>query len=117
MLKTVDCWLSGQRWDQSEHRRQTANKLAIIGEYGTQRKLVKLNPLVDWTDQQVDDYVRDNDVPIHPLYEQGYPSFGCRICATPILPGEDKRAGRWRWFNNSDDEGLDDKECGLHYTI
>lgn len=116
MLKTVDCWITGQRWDQSTHRKDTAKKAELIGEYATQRKIVKLNPLVDWSEEELTDFVRENDVPTHPLYEQGYPSFGCVICATPTRPGEDKRAGRWRWFNQLDD--IDDsKECGLHYNI
>ncbi len=116
MLKTADCWISGQRWDQSAHRKDTAKKAEIIGEYGTQRKILKLNPLVDWSEERLEAYMRDNDVPTHPLYAQGYPSFGCIICATPVRPGEDKRAGRWRWFNQLDDVD-DKKECGLHYNI
>jgi phosphoadenosine phosphosulfate reductase len=116
LLKTVDCWISGQRWDQSVHRKDTAKKAELIGEYGTQRKILKLNPLVDWSEERLSAFVRDNDVPTHPLYDQGYPSFGCTICATPIRPGEDKRAGRWRWFNQMEDVD-DKKECGLHYNI
>ena len=116
MLETVDCWISGLRWEQSEHRKQTAKKATLIGEYGTQRKLVKLNPLIDWSDQRLERYVRENEVPEHSLYAQGYPSFGCKVCATPIRPGEDKRAGRWRWFNSTETDS-NDKECGLHYTI
>ena len=116
MLETVDCWISGLRWEQSEHRRQTAKKAALIGEYGTQRKLLKLNPLIDWSDQRLERYVQENEVPEHSLYAQGYPSFGCKVCATPIRPGEDKRAGRWRWFNSTETDS-NDKECGLHYTI
>lgn len=116
MLKTADCWISGQRWDQSQHRKDTAIKASLIGEYGTRRKILKLNPLVDWSEEQLEEFVRVNEVPTHPLYEQGYPSFGCIICATPIRSGEDKRAGRWRWFNQLD-AGDDSKECGLHYNI
>lgn len=117
LLKTTDCWISGQRWDQSEYRQQTAKKAVLIDEYGTRRKILKLNPLVDWDDEKLMAYVADHDVPVHPLYEQGYPSFGCVICATPIRPGEPKRAGRWRWFNGSQEDGDDPKECGLHYNI
>jgi phosphoadenylyl-sulfate reductase (thioredoxin) len=116
MLSGMDCWISGLRWEQSDYRRQTAKKVSLISEYGTQRKLLKLNPLIDWNDLRLDDYVRANDVPEHPLYAQGFPSFGCKVCATPIRPGEDKRAGRWRWFNGMETTS-DDKECGLHYTI
>ncbi len=116
MLKTADCWISGQRWDQSKYRKDTAQKAEFISEYGTRRKVLKLNPLIDWSEEQLEEFVRANDVPTHPLYEQGYPSFGCIICATPVRSGEEQRAGRWRWFNQLAD-GDDDKECGLHYNI
>jgi phosphoadenosine phosphosulfate reductase len=119
LLKTADCWIAGLRWDQSEYRRDNAHKASLVNEYGTRRKILKLCPLVDWAEERLLDYIRENEVPVHPLYGQGYPSFGCIICATPVRPGEPKRAGRWRWFNAStmpaDTE--DHKECGLHYNI
>jgi phosphoadenosine phosphosulfate reductase len=117
LLNTADCWISGQRWDQSEYRKETAKKAVLIGEYGTRRQILKLNPLVDWSEEQLMEYVEGHDVPVHPLYDQGYPSFGCIICATPVRPGEHKRAGRWRWFNERREDGDDPKECGLHYNI
>ena len=117
LLKTADCWISGQRWDQSKYRQETAQKATLITEYGTRRQIVKLNPLVDWSEEALMEFIAQNDVPVHPLYEQGYPSFGCVICATPTRPGEHQRAGRWRWFNGLQEGGRDPKECGLHYNI
>lgn len=117
LLKTADCWISGQRWDQSEYRQQTAKKAMLIDEYGPRRKILKLNPLVDWDDERLSDFIAEQDVPVHPLYDQGYPSFGCVVCATPTRPGEPKRAGRWRWFSGQQEDGDDPKECGLHYNI
>ena len=117
LLRTADCWISGQRWDQSAHRQQTAKKATLIDEYSTRRKIIKLNPLVDWSEEELMEFTRANDLPVHPLYGQGYPSFGCIICSTPIRPDEPKRNGRWRWFNEQADVADDRKECGLHYNI
>ena len=72
--------------------------------------VVKINPLADWTKEEVWEYVRDNEVPYHPLYDQGYPSIGCGPCTRAPLPGEDERAGRWWW------ELLAPKECGIHFS-
>jgi 3'-phosphoadenosine 5'-phosphosulfate sulfotransferase (PAPS reductase)/FAD synthetase len=65
-----------------------------------------VNPLSHWDAQDVWSYVRVNDVPYNPLRERGYPSIGCVPCTTPVLAGEDPRAGRWR--------GREKKECGIH---
>jgi phosphoadenosine phosphosulfate reductase len=72
--------------------------------------IVKLNPLADWTREQVWAYAHANQLPVHPLYEQGYTSIGCAPCPRAVLPGEDERGGRWWW------EAGPDKECGLHQT-
>ena len=72
------------------------------GKFG----IVKINPLVRWTFDDVKAYVKAHEVPYNPLHDQGYPSIGCRPCTTPVAPGEDPRAGRWR--------GREKKECGLH---
>ena len=119
LLKSVDCWITGLRRDQSAHRQETASKADLVPEYGTRRKILKLSPLADWSEERLLQYIERNDIPVHPLYEQGYPSFGCVICSTPTRPGEPKRAGRWRWFNENSQpaEGGDHKECGLHYNI
>ena len=107
-LATVDVWITGLRKDQSQQRR-SVDRASFTMQDG--RKVLKLAPLVDWTEEQVQAYVRDHDVPSNPLYDQGYTSIGCIICTTPTMPWEDKRAGRWRWFNGLDSH---QKECGIH---
>ena len=67
---------------------------------------LKINPLADWSSQQIDDYFTATGLPAHPLVAQGYPSIGCSPCTTKVLPGEDSRAGRWK--------GWDKTECGIH---
>ena len=66
----------------------------------------KLNPVVDWTDQQVWNHINENHVPYNPLHDQGYPSIGCMPCTSKADPGDDPRAGRWA--------GTDRTECGLN---
>jgi phosphoadenosine phosphosulfate reductase len=70
------------------------------------RGLVKVNPLANWTDEQVDAYIVEHDVPVNPLLFDGYPSIGCWPCTQRVEPGADARAGRWA--------GSDKTECGLH---
>jgi phosphoadenosine phosphosulfate reductase len=70
--------------------------------------LMKLNPLADWTETEVWDYVRRFDVPTNPLHQRGFPSIGCAPCTRAVQPGEDARAGRWWW------EQPGTRECGLH---
>lgn len=72
-----------------------------------------LHPLFDWTDADLDEYLRRHDVPMHPLHERGYPSIGCQVCTTPVTPGEDPRAGRWRHLRNGDDGP---QYCGINYS-
>jgi len=80
------------------------------------RPILKVNLLAAWTEERVRDYLKANKIPNHPLMEKvlpggwRYDSLGCILCTTPIAPHESRRAGRWRWFNSSDDK----KECGLH---
>jgi thioredoxin-dependent adenylylsulfate APS reductase len=107
VLGKLDAWATGLRRDQSTTR-AAVQKIETDEEHGG---LVKINPLADWTDQQVWDYIRANEVPYHPYYDQGYTSIGCAPCTRPTLPGEDARAGRWWW-----EIGVD-KECGMHCTI
>jgi phosphoadenosine phosphosulfate reductase len=114
LLKTVDCWISGVRRDQSAVRERNTPKATTVAEYGSRRQIFKLNPMSDWTEERVREYVAENRVPVHPLYAKGYRSIGCIICSTPTLPGEDQRAGRWRWFNGNETIGEEElKECGL----
>ena len=70
--------------------------------------LCKINPLLNWTEPQVRDYVKQNDIPYNVLQDQGYPSIGCAPCTRAVKSGEDIRAGRWWW------EKPEHKECGLH---
>ncbi len=117
LLMTVDCWVSGMRRDQSDHRRDTP-KAMTVSEYGSRRQILKLNPMVDWGQDRLLSYIEDNDIPRHPLYDQGYKSIGCFICSTPVSASEDQRAGRWRWFNSDDRVDPEEaKECGLHIPM
>ena len=70
--------------------------------------ILKINPLADWSEKEVWDYVKKNQVPYNKLHDQGYPSIGCAPCTRAVKPGEDVRAGRWWW------ENPEQKECGLH---
>jgi phosphoadenylyl-sulfate reductase (thioredoxin) len=107
-LASLDVWVTGLRRDQSEGRKST-RRATWIDRDG--RPLLKLAPLADWTEDQVRQYMKEHDLPYNALYDKGYSSIGCVICSTPTLPHEDKRAGRWRWFNHYGDEN---KECGIH---
>ena len=100
-LAPFDAWLSAIRRDQTPDRAD-APVVGWDGKFG----LVKINPLVRWTFDDVRAYVRTNDVPYNPLHDRGYPSIGCWPCTTAVADGEDPRAGRWR--------GRERKECGLH---
>ena len=71
---------------------------------------MKLNPLADWTAEQVETYNRERQVPRHALYAEGYTSIGCQPCTRPTRPGKDPRAGRWWW------EADAHKECGIHFS-
>jgi len=102
-LKGKKAWVTGQRRAQSATRSDLS-----VQEYDGSHSMEKFNPLADWSEQEVWDYIRANDVPYNPLHDQGYPSIGCEPCTRAIEPGEDVRAGRWWW------ENPDSKECGLH---
>ena len=103
-LEGLDAWITGLRRSQNETRAGTA-KVELDAAHGD---IVKLNPLVDWSYEQVWDYVRANDVPYNKLYDMGYTSIGCAPCTRAVEPGEDLRAGRWWW-----ETGVP-KECGVH---
>lgn len=100
-LEGFDAWISAIRRDQTPDRAD-APVVGWDGKFG----LVKINPLVAWTFDDVKAYVKAHHVPYNALHDQGYPSIGCQPCTTPVAPGEDPRAGRWR--------GREKKECGLH---
>jgi phosphoadenosine phosphosulfate reductase len=107
VLKELDCWITGLRRDQWASRAAIRKVEADHDHFG----IVKLNPLADWTKEEVWDYLRQNNVPTHPLYQKGYTSIGCDPCTKAIKPGEDERAGRWWWEENAP------KECGIHCPI
>lgn len=104
-LAGLSAWASGLRRDGGPDRAGVA-KVELDRDHGG---LVKVNPLADWTRDQVWAYTRDRRLPVHPLYEQGYASIGCAPCTRAVRPGEDERAGRWWW------ESGEAKECGLHH--
>lgn len=108
-LNTVDVWITGLRRDHSGARSATPQAQFIEAVSGDK---LKLAPLANWSTEDVWQYIEKLSVPYNPLYKQGYTSIGCVICSTPTLPHEDKRAGRWRWFNSM--KADDDKECGIH---
>jgi phosphoadenosine phosphosulfate reductase len=101
-LVGLKSWITGLRRDQTANR---ADMQAI--ELDTDRNISKINPLIDWTNEQVWEYIRANDVPYNALHDKNYPSIGCAPCTRAIAPGEDLRAGRWWWE-------LSNQECGLH---
>ncbi|RJF98078.1 phosphoadenylyl-sulfate reductase [Noviherbaspirillum saxi] len=96
-------WITGQRRAQSTTRAELA-----VQEDDAAHAMTKFNPLADWSEDDVWNYIRTNNVPYNPLHDKGYPSIGCEPCTRAIQPGEDVRAGRWWW------ENPESKECGLH---
>ena len=97
-------WVTGLRREQSDSRSTLAE-----AEHDAVHRIAKFNPLADWTESQVWDYLRGNNVPYNALHDRGYPSIGCEPCTRAVKPGEHARAGRWWW----EQEGAK-KECGLH---
>ena len=106
-LASLDAWVTGLRRDQWASR-SDIRKVEIDHDHDG---IVKLNPLAEWTEGEVWDYLRENDVPVHPLYERGYTSIGCAPCTRAIATGEPTRAGRWWWETGAP------KECGMHCAI
>ena len=102
-LDGMECWISGIRADQSDNR----NQMNWI-EYDEAKKLIKFYPLFNWSFEDVNNFIKKNNVPYNSLHDKGYVSIGCEPCTRAVKPGEDFRAGRWWWEN----DGL--KECGCH---
>jgi phosphoadenosine phosphosulfate reductase len=102
-LSGLDAWITGLRREQSVTR-TAVHKV----EWDEANALVKVNPLVDWSHDDVWKYIRARNVPYNALHDRGYPSIGCGPCTRAIQPGEHERAGRWWW------EHPETKECGLH---
>ena len=97
------CWVTGIRAEQSVNRHDMHNL-----EWDEQNNLIKFHPIYDWTLDQVKEYIRIHNVPYNTLHDRGFPSIGCQPCTRAVQPGEDFRAGRWWWEDQSK------KECGLH---
>jgi phosphoadenosine phosphosulfate reductase len=100
-LARFDAWITAIRREQTPER-ATAQVVEVDRKFG----LLKINPLVAWTRDDVWAHIYAHDVPVNPLHAQGYPSIGCQPCTSAIVPGENLRAGRWR--------GAAKQECGLH---
>lgn len=104
MLSDLDGWITGIRRDQTDVRKNAA----MIEIDQQHNGILKINPLIEWSWEQVWDYIKENNIPYHKLLDKGYASIGCAPCTRAIKPGEDLRAGRWWW------ESKEHKECGLH---
>ncbi|HVB02415.1 MAG TPA: phosphoadenylyl-sulfate reductase [Chitinophagaceae bacterium] len=102
-LEGKACWITGIRADQSAGR----SNLSMV-EWDDAHGLVKVHPLLYWTLDEVKDFIAIHQVSYNPLHDRGFGSIGCAPCTRAIRPGEDIRAGRWWWEQNSG------KECGLH---
>jgi phosphoadenosine phosphosulfate reductase len=100
-----EIWITGLRASQSDNRSDLHEF-----EWDESNQIIKFNPLLEWSLEQTMEYVKENNVPYNVLHDRGYVSIGCEPCTRAIKPGEDFRAGRWWWEQNSG------KECGLHET-
>lgn len=100
-----ELWVTGIRADQSQNREDMTNL-----EWDEGNKILKFHPLFNWSLQDVKDFVKTNNIVYNPLHDKGFPSIGCAPCTRAVKEGEDFRAGRWWWEDQSK------KECGLHST-
>jgi phosphoadenosine phosphosulfate reductase len=99
----LDAWITGIRRDQAV----TRNTLELV-QWDENNQLLKINPLINWSEQEVKDYIDAYNIPYNPLHAKGFASIGCQPCTRAIEAGENIRAGRWWW------ENPETKECGLH---
>lgn len=102
-ISGLDAWITGIRRNQSV----TRNSLKLV-QWDEDNELLKINPLVNWSEQEVNDYIDAHNIPFNPMHNKGFASIGCQPCTRAIEEGEDIRAGRWWW------ENPETKECGLH---
>jgi len=100
-LTNYDAWITGVRRDETNQRRQTR-----VVEWDDRREMVKVNPIVTWSQKQVDDFITEQGVLVNPLVYDGYPSIGCATCTIKVEAGADPRSGRWA--------GTGKTECGIH---
>jgi phosphoadenosine phosphosulfate reductase len=101
-LQGADVWITGLRAEQSDNRAD----MPMI-EWDAQKNLYKINPIIDWSFETLENYLAEYKVPQNPLHKKGFISIGCAPCTRAIAEGEHPRAGRWWWENSQ-------KECGLH---
>ena len=102
-LEGMEVWITGLRQEQSVTRSG-----ASMVEWDASQSILKLNPLVHWSNKTLWQYISEKKIPVNELHSQGFPSIGCMPCTRAVQPGEDVRAGRWWW------ELPQNKECGLH---
>jgi phosphoadenosine phosphosulfate reductase len=102
-LDGVDCWITGIRAEHSDNRKE----LSIV-EFDEQRQIQKVNPLANWSLDDVKEEIKKHTIPYNILHDRGFVSIGCQPCTRAIKEGDDFRAGRWWW------EESNKKECGLH---
>lgn len=102
-LQGKECWISGIRASQSDNR----GKMSLV-EFDEEKELCKFYPLFNWSLEEVEKFVSNNNIPYNVLHDKGYKSIGCQPCTRAVKEGEDMRAGRWWWETDCD------KECGCH---
>ena len=102
-LKGKQIWITGLRAEQSPDRQSTSQL-----EWDEGNQVIKFHPILHWTWDELNKFIRENHVPYNSLHDKGFVSIGCAPCTRAIRPGEDFRAGRWWWEDKSN------KECGLH---
>jgi phosphoadenosine phosphosulfate reductase len=100
-LEPYDAWITGVRREETGARSSTK-----VVQWDAKRQMVKVSPIIEWTQQDVDDYIAEHGVLVNPLVYDGYPSIGCRTCTARVAPGADPRSGRWA--------GTAKTECGIH---
>lgn len=102
-LENKSVWISGIRAEQSENRALMNNL-----EYDEDKQVIKFHPLLEWSIENVESFIRENDIPYNSLHNKGYVSIGCEPCTRAVIKGQDFRSGRWWWEVDSS------KECGCH---
>src|SRR5450759_1321345 len=102
-LAGMEGWISGIRASQSDNRSQMSDL-----EYDEEKKLFKYHPLFDWSLKDVENYIKEKNIPYNSLHDKGYVSIGCEPCTRAVIKGQDFRSGRWWWENDGP------KECGCH---
>jgi len=100
-LIKYDLWITGIRKKQTQVR-----KKSNLIEFESRFEVIKINPLINWTHDEVWSYIKEHNLPYNPLHDANYPSIGCKPCTSPVCQGDDDRSGRWKGTNKT--------ECGLH---